>query len=59
MKKILLGALVLSGSLVATTCYAESTNNWVGGISYGNLSGEVYDKDISLGALVGSLGVSG
>lgn len=56
MKKLLLGALVLSGSFVATAAYAESTSNWVGGVSYGNLSDEVSDTDISLGALVGSLG---
>jgi len=56
MKKILFGALVLSSSFVATASYAESSGNWVGGISYANLSDEEDGLDISLGALVGSLG---
>lgn len=56
MKKILFGALVLSSSLVATGSYAESPGNWVGGISYAHLSDDEDGLDISLEALVGSLG---
>lgn len=56
MNKILFGALVISSSFVATAAYAESSSNWVGGVSYANLSDEEDGLDYSLGALVGSLG---
>lgn len=56
MKKILLAALMLTGSVAVAAPNEGTSGNWVGGISYANLSDEEDGLDISLGALVGSLG---
>ncbi len=52
MNKIVLGMLLASGSLTAMAAGNDPSTNWVGGISYMNLS----EDDISLGGIVGSLG---
>lgn len=56
MEKLVLGMLLASGSLTAMAAENEPSNNWVGGISYINLSDEDDGLDISLGGVVGSLG---
>ena len=48
--------LLASGSLTAMAAENEPSNNWVGGISYINLSDEDDGLAISLGGVVGSLG---
>ena len=55
-KKIVLGVLLASSSSVAMAAESGSSDNWVGGISYINVSDEDDGLSISLGGIVGSLG---
>ena len=56
MKKLVLGVFLASSSFAATAAESAPSTNWVGGISYINLSDEDDGLDISLGGIVGSLG---
>ena len=56
MKKLVLGMLLASPSFIVMAAESEPSTNWVGGISYINLSDEDDGLDVSLGGIVGSLG---
>lgn len=56
MKKMVLGMLLASTSLTGMAAESASSNKWVGGVSYINLSDEVEGMDFSLGGIVGSIG---
>lgn len=56
MKKILLGMLLSSASLSAVATDNLADNHWVAGVGYTNLSDDEDGLDISLGAIVASLG---
>lgn len=56
MRNAILGVLLVSTSMVAVASDDGSQNRWVSGIGYANLSDEVDEFDISVSAIVGSLG---
>ena len=56
MNKLVLGMLLASSSFTVMAAESEPSTNWVGGISYINLSDEDEGLDISLGGVVGSFG---
>jgi len=56
MKNLIFALLFVPLSLTATASDSQSTNNWVGGVGFINLSDDYGDLSISLNGIVGSLG---
>lgn len=56
MKKLLIGVLLASASLGVVAADNVKENHWVAGVGYTNLSDDDEGIDISVGAIVASLG---
>ena len=56
MKNLIFALLFVPLSLTATASDSQSTNNWVGGVGFVNLSDDLGDFSISLNGIGGSLG---
>lgn len=56
MKKVVLGLWLASSSMFALGAENAEQSTWVGALSYANMSEDADGVDISLGAIVGSVG---